>query len=135
MIPYHTVKGDKVFVLPQHLDHFHAREQDRACNRGLTGREIVEMARLRVVIGLRCSYDWRTRDVTLTKRVAENADAYAIIVATHEVQHSLQKRWLVALAAIWEGCPKWARCILWPLAPVAWLCESQAWQMAIGSED
>lgn len=135
MVVYHTVKGERVFVLPDHLDHFHAREQDRAMNRGLTGREIVEMARLRVVIGLRCAYDWQTGEVRLTKRVAEQADAYAMICASHEVAHSKQSKWLVALAAVWIGSPAWLRWTLLLPLWVVWLhCETDAWIRAVGEE-
>lgn len=138
MIAYLRDSGERVFVLLDHLDHFYAREQDRSLHRGLTGREIVAMARLRVVLGSWCAYNWRTGEVMLTRRVADGVDAYALMCAAHEVAHASQPKWLVALASIWLGAvvsESWVlKALLAPLWPIYLWCEVDAWKKAVGVE-
>lgn len=138
MFVYHIDERTKVYVLQNHLQSFHAREQQRVMGgQSLTGREIVEMARLTVQIGMVNSFNWRTGVVTLTDRVANGTDEYARLTAHHEVAHSMQPEWVLAAASAWYGAQtsgavaKMAALPLWPA--YAW-SEYNAWQTVVGSD-
>lgn len=138
MIVYHRMGGERVFVLKEHLDHYYDREQQRDTERhGLTGREIVEMARLTVIVGPLNSYNWQTKVVTLTARVAGGTDCYARCCAHHECVHARQPEWVLALASIWYYAQThgWlARLVTLPLWPFYYWSEMNAWQSVFGGD-
>lgn len=115
MIVYHRDSGERVHVVKEHLDLFHMRETGKH----MTGREIVEKAGVRCLVGRNNRFYWRTRTITLTPAVANGRDALSVVVALHEVVHATkQPRWQIALASM-----------LWPMD---WYVELACWRMIFG---
>lgn len=117
MIVYHRENGERVHVVAEHLNDYHAREQrlDRP-----TGRQIVEKAGVRCVTGAANRYYWKSDTIMLTEKVAFGNDPIAAVTALHEITHARhQPRWLVAAATM-----------LWP---VEWYCELDCWRTLFGA--
>lgn len=137
LIVYHIDRQTKVYVLPEHLQEFYKRERDGAVHRRkMTGADIVVNAKISWAIGPRCAYYWRQRRITLTRDVALGTDHKSICCAWHEIAHSQQPRWLLALASFWYGAiasrnPLWL-VLLFPLSPFYFYCEADAWQRVFG---
>lgn len=116
MIPYLCRGGQTRYVLKSHLPDFHRAQM--AQYRGPTGRQIVESAGLKCVIGERNRYYWRTRTVMLQERVANGTDPASVVIAKHEIAHSTQP-------------PIWMR-FLW-IVPFRWFVECECWERVFGT--
>ena len=117
MIAYHVRGGEVVNVKRNHLDAFHRAQMNPGM---LTGRQIVSKAGLKLVIGARNTYFWRSKTVMLTERTAHGSDPISVVTALHECVHARQPVWLLWLAS-------------W-LTPVEWLIELRAWRTVAASK-
>lgn len=117
MIVYHRETGERVHVVPEHLDAYH--ESEKRIDRP-TGRQIVEKAGVRCVTGMANRYYWRSDTIMLTEKVACGNDPIAAVTALHETVHARhQPRWLVAAATMF-----------WP---IEWYCERDCWWRLFGA--